>query len=74
LVLALRRERLCRSRFFLGFRDRPPPAVGEAQVTYIPIRGLPRPAPKVARGEVDHGERIGQQVLRLLNFFAGHLE
>lgn len=59
----------------LGFHDRnrPLPAVGEAQVTYIPIRGLPRPAPGVARGEMDHGERIGQQVLRLINLFAGHL-
>lgn len=59
----------------LGFAD---PAVklapvGNAQVTYIPIRDLPGPEPGTPRAEYTQVERVGQQIVRLIAMFAMHL-
>jgi hypothetical protein len=59
----------------LGFAD---PAVklapvGQAQVTYIPIRDLPGPEPGTPRTEYTQVERVGQQIVRLIAMFAMHL-
>jgi hypothetical protein len=59
----------------LGFAD---PAValapvGQAQVTYIPIRDLPGPEPGTPRAEYTQVERVGQQIVRLIAMFAMHL-
>jgi hypothetical protein len=48
-------------------------AVGERQVTYIPIRDLPGPEPGVARSDYTHDERVGQQIVRLIAMLAMHL-
>lgn len=45
-------------------------AVGERQVTYLSIRDLPCPEPGTRRSEHSHGERIGQQVVRLIAMLA----
>jgi hypothetical protein len=49
------------------------PALGTAQVTYLPIRDLPGPEPGVPRAEHSQAERVGQQVMRLIAMFAMHL-
>ena len=59
----------------LGFAD---PSVklspvGQAQVTYLPIRDLPGPEPGTARSEYTQAERVGQQIVRLIAMFATHL-
>ena len=59
----------------LGFAD---PSVklsrvGQAQVTYLPIRDLPGPEPGTSRSEYSHAERVGQQIVRLIAMFATHL-
>jgi AAA-like domain len=56
----------------LGFAhpDHLPPPVGEAQVTSIQIRNLPRAAPGIARAEYTQDEKIGQAILRLVAMFA----
>ena len=59
----------------LGFADpghRLPP-VGEAQVTYLPIRDLPGPEPGLARSDYSQSERVGEQIVRLIAMFAMHL-
>jgi AAA-like domain len=59
----------------LGFADpdvRLPP-VGQAQVTYMPIRDLPAPQPGVLRSEYSQAERVGEQIVRLIAMFAMHL-
>jgi hypothetical protein len=53
-----------------GLRLRP---VGERQVTYLPIRDLPGPQPGVKRSEYSHGERVGEQIVRLIAMLAMHL-
>ncbi len=59
----------------LGFAD--PGAklapVGQAQVTYLPIRDLPGPEPGTPRSEYTQAERVGQQIVRLIAMFATHL-
>lgn len=45
-------------------------AVGEHQVTYISIRDLPCPEPGTRRSEYSHGERVGQQLVRLIAMLA----
>lgn len=45
-------------------------ALGERQVTYISIRDLPCPEPGTQRSEYSHGERVGQQLVRLIAMFA----
>lgn len=59
----------------LGFADPQVrlPAVGERQVTYIPIRDLPGPEPGTPRAEYTQAERVGQQIVRLIAMFAMHL-
>lgn len=59
----------------LGFADasRPLPKVGERQVTYLPIRDLPAPAPGVSRAEYSQAERVGEQIVRLIAMFAMRL-
>lgn len=56
----------------LGFAhpDRPPPPIGQAQVTTLRIRNLPRPEPGVARGDYSAREKLGLAVLRLVAMFA----
>ncbi len=59
----------------LGFAD---PSVklspvGQAQVTYLPIRDLPGPEPGTSRSEYTQAERVGQQIVRLIAMFATHL-
>lgn len=59
----------------LGFAD---PSVkqapvGQAQVTYLPIRDLPGPEPGTPRSEYTQAERVGQQIVRLIAMFATHL-
>jgi hypothetical protein len=49
------------------------PAVGERQVTYLPIRDLPSPEPGLRRGEYSQAERVGEQIVRLIAMFAMHL-
>lgn len=59
----------------LGFADpsvRLAP-VGQAQVTYLPIRDLPGPEPGTPRSEYTQAERVGQQIVRLIAMFATHL-
>ncbi|HLI33008.1 MAG TPA: ATP-binding protein [Solirubrobacteraceae bacterium] len=53
--------------------DQPPPAFGEKQVTYLRIRDLPAPDPRIARSERTQSERIGEQLLRLIAMLAGAL-
>jgi hypothetical protein len=59
----------------LGFADDSVrlPAVGQRQLTYIPIRDLPTPDPGVARGDYSLAEKIGQQLVRLIAMFAMQL-
>jgi len=59
----------------LGFADpsQPVPEVGQAQVTSLRIRNLPRPVPGTPRAEHTEEERIGQAVLRLVAIYAMHL-
>ncbi len=59
----------------LGFADPDvrPPAVGDRQVTYLPIRDLPGPEPGTPRAEYSQSERIGDQLVRLIAMFAMHL-
>lgn len=59
----------------LGFADPQTrlEAVGERQVTYLSIRDLPSPEPGTSRSEYSHGERVGQQVVRLIAMLAMHL-
>src|SRR5271166_3704146 len=59
----------------LGFADPEVriPAVGERQVTYLPIRDLPGPDPAVRRSEYSQAERVGEQIVRLIAMFAAHL-
>jgi len=47
--------------------------VGQAQVTYLPIRDLPGPEPGTPRSEYTQAERVGQQIVRLIAMFATHL-
>jgi len=47
--------------------------VGQAQVTYLPIRDLPGPEPGTPRSEYTQAERVGQQIVRLIAMFAMHL-
>ena len=49
------------------------PAVGERQVTYIPIRDLPGPQPDTPRGDYSQSERVAEQIVRLIALFAMHL-
>jgi AAA-like domain len=59
----------------LGFADPriPLPAVGNHQVTYLPIRDLPGPPPGATRSEYSQVERVGEQIVRLIAMFALHL-
>jgi hypothetical protein len=59
----------------LGFADPEVslPAVGQRQVTYLPIRDLPSPEPGVRRAEYSQAERVGEQIVRLIAMFAMHL-
>jgi hypothetical protein len=59
----------------LGFADSSVslPAVGQQQVTYLPIRDLPGPAQGVARSEYSQAERVGEQIVRLIAMFAMQL-
>ncbi|MHB8233533.1 MAG: ATP-binding protein, partial [Solirubrobacteraceae bacterium] len=59
----------------LGFADPAVslPAVGDRQVTYLPIRDLPAPEPGRPRSEYSQSERIGEQIVRLIAMFAMHL-
>jgi hypothetical protein len=56
----------------LGFADPEVklPPVGQAQVTYIPIRDLPGPEPGTRRSEYSQSERVGEQIVRLIAMFA----
>ncbi|MGN6371378.1 MAG: ATP-binding protein [Solirubrobacteraceae bacterium] len=45
-------------------------AIGEHQVTYLSIRDLPCPEPGTRRSEYSHGERVGQQLVRLISMLA----
>ena len=49
------------------------PAVGERQVTYLPIRDLPGPEAGARRSEYSQSERVGEQLVRLIAMFAMHL-
>jgi len=59
----------------LGFADPEVrlPAVGQHQVTYLPIRDLPGPEPGMRRSEYSQVERVGEQIVRLIAMFAMHL-
>jgi AAA-like domain len=59
----------------LGFADPEVrlPAVGNRQVTYLPIRDLPGPEPGLRRSEYSHAERVGEQIVRLIAMLALHL-
>jgi hypothetical protein len=59
----------------LGFADPEVrlPAVGERQVTYIPIRDLPAPEPGRRRDEYSAAERVAEQLVRLIAMFAMHV-
>jgi AAA-like domain len=59
----------------LGFADCSVrlPAVGQRQVTYLPIRDLPGPEPGARRSEYSQAERVGEQIVRLIAMFAMHL-
>jgi hypothetical protein len=59
----------------LGFADSEVklPQVGERQVTYLPIRDLPAPDPRMHRAEYSQSERVGQQIVRLIAMFAMRL-
>jgi hypothetical protein len=59
----------------LGFADPQVrlPRLGDAQVTYIPIRDLPGPEPGIPRAEHTQSERVGQQIVRLIAMFAMQL-
>jgi hypothetical protein len=59
----------------LGFADPEVtlPAVGDRQVTYLPIRDLPGPEPGLRRSEYSHAERVGEQVVRLIAMLAMRL-
>jgi AAA domain-containing protein len=59
----------------LGFADPAVrlPAVGESQVTYLPIRDLPGAQPGTPRSEYSQAERVGEQIVRLIAMFAMHL-
>jgi hypothetical protein len=59
----------------LGFADVAVklPEVGQAQVTYLPIRDLPGPEPGMPRSEYSQAERVGEQLVRLIAMFAMHL-
>jgi hypothetical protein len=59
----------------LGFADPAVqlPPVGHRQVTYLPIRDLPSPDPRVPRSEHSQAERVGAQIVRLIAMFAMHL-
>jgi hypothetical protein len=59
----------------LGFADPDVklPAVGERQVTYLPIRDLPAPPPGMTRSEYSQSERVGEQIVRLIAMFAMQL-
>jgi hypothetical protein len=50
-----------------------PPPLGNRQVTYLPIRDLPGPAPGTSRGDYSRAERIGEQIVRLIAMFAMQL-
>lgn len=56
----------------LGFShpDNPLPPIGQAQVTTLRIRNLPRPEPGVARADYSSQEKLGMAVLRLVAMFA----
>ena len=56
----------------LGFADSQarPKVAGEHQVTYLSIRDLPSPEPGTPRSEYSHGERVGQQIVRLIAMLA----
>jgi hypothetical protein len=59
----------------LGFADPDVtlPALGQRQVTYLPIRDLPGPRPGAHRSEYSQTERVGEQIVRLIAMFAMHL-
>ncbi len=59
----------------LGFADPSVrlPAMGQHQVTYLPIRDLPGPPPGASRSEYSQAERVGEQIVRLIAMFALHL-
>ena len=59
----------------LGFADPAVklPRVGARQVTYLPIRDLPGPAPDAERSTYSQAERVGEQIVRLIAMFALHL-
>ncbi|HXD53186.1 MAG TPA: ATP-binding protein [Solirubrobacteraceae bacterium] len=59
----------------LGFADPAVelPSVGAKQVTYIPIRDLPGPAPDADRTTYSQAERVGEQIVRLIAMLALHL-
>ncbi|HEX4564167.1 MAG TPA: ATP-binding protein [Solirubrobacteraceae bacterium] len=59
----------------LGFADASVslPAVGQRQVTYLPIRDLPAPDPGTPRSDYSQAERVGEQLVRLIAMFAMHL-
>jgi hypothetical protein len=59
----------------LGFADPSVrlPAIGQRQVTYMPIRDLPAPEPGVGRSEYSQSERVGAQIVRLIAMFAMQL-
>jgi hypothetical protein len=59
----------------LGFADPAVslPALGERQVTYLPIRDLPSPEPGIPRAEYSQAERVGEQIVRLIAMFAMQL-
>lgn len=56
----------------LGFADpgNPLPPIGDAQVTTLRIRNLPRPEPGVARADYSAQEKLGVAILRLLAMYA----
>src|SRR5207248_11766043 len=49
------------------------PALGQRQVTYLPIRDLPSPEPGMRRAEYSQAERVGEQIVRLIAMLAMHL-